>query len=123
MWAEDHRFGVYTQDPIAIDKFISEPGSSENPKQSAQRIQQVDRRVTARKTAASARHEQSRLMARSTEFLCLIGASMILTGVAFSLAQAAVSEPMTRVNAALAPHKSLMSVRFPSGQFALHRLC
>lgn len=103
MWAEKHRFGVRTQDPIRVDDLISDPdGSSASANGSAQ-VQPNAKWKQAYKRPAGQQHEQSRMMARSMEFCILVGSGVICAGVAFALVQTAVSEPMSQISEALTP--------------------
>ena len=102
MWAENHRFGVCSQDPINVDDLISDPDGSSHTNQTARTQPNVDRRKYKR--ASEQAHEESRMMARSMEFCIVVGAGVLCAGVAFSLVQAAVAEPMSQISEALAPH-------------------
>lgn len=104
MWTEKHRFGVLTQDPIRIDDFVSDlGGSGKTQGQVASTVYQAERRATVRKPAASDRHERSRAMARSLEFCFFVGSGVALTGVAFNVVRAALTEPMSQATTILSP--------------------
>ena len=103
VWTEKHRFGVFTQDPIRIDEFISEPDNSNNRDgQSAETQHQADRRAFTRNPASDG-HERSRFMARSMEFCFFVGSVAICSGIAFTAVRAALAEPMAQVSAILSP--------------------
>lgn len=103
MWAEKDRFGICTQDPIRVDQLISDPDGSLQRNADTGAHPDADRRLTYRRPSEQ-KHEQSRVMARSMEFCILVGSGVVCAGVAFSLIQAAVAEPMAQISEALAPH-------------------
>ena len=103
MWVEKHRFGICTQDPISVDDLISDPDGSANAKEGTGAQPDSDRRIMYKRPLGQ-QHEQSRTMARSIEFCVLVGAGVACAGVAFSLIQAAVAEPMAQISEALTPH-------------------
>ena len=101
VWAEKHRFGVYTQDPISVDSMIADACGKavKAPKGDAEAA--VERRAHSSRRRLNDRHERSRFVGRSMEFLFLAGSGAMLAVVAFSLVQQSVAAPMARINAAL----------------------
>ena len=102
VWTEKHRFGIHSQDAIAVDDIMSERDSATPQKSCHQQHVQVDRRRAARNRTTGERHEQSRFIARSAEFFCLTAAVVFVASWAFSLIQGTLVWPMTQIEAQLA---------------------
>lgn len=103
MWAEQHRFGIYSQDPIAVDDLIS--GRAPTAHKLCDKKQDGDdRRRSPRTLTVGERHEQSRLKARSAEFFCLGAAATIAASLVFRLIQMFLAGSMSQVTAVLASH-------------------
>lgn len=100
VWTEERRFGFVTQDPIAVDEIISESVGSARSQHPC-KIEKTDRRATVRQNDCARHHELSRIMARSMEFSFVTMAGGVLAYLAFDLASAALSAPMSQVGSAL----------------------
>jgi len=95
IWSGHHRFGVHTQDELAIDDIINHPDrSTEDP------VATPDRRH-ARRTAAT-RHDDSRMLSRAMEF-AVIGIFAASAAVATFGTVTEVLRPLSGLSAALAP--------------------
>lgn len=96
-WSSGHRFGVRSQDPIAIDALIAEP-SAADARPPAPDSRPVERRARPR---TEPRHERSRHLARTAEFACMAlfgaGAAVGIYGVV----EEALARPMSAITAAM----------------------
>jgi hypothetical protein len=100
VWARNHRFGVRTQDELAIDNIIRMPDGPVAAPLAAEGLN-LDRRLEGR--CATERHEDSRILSRAMDF-AMIGAfaagAAILT---FSSVAEALQQPLAKASAALTP--------------------
>jgi hypothetical protein len=99
VWSKDHRFGVCTQDPLPIEALITGQDNDEGAAPASSAL--GERRAVPRKPAPINKHEQSRLLGRSIEFCSITAASIGLALVGVGMVEAAVSEPLSVVTAAL----------------------
>jgi hypothetical protein len=102
VWTDKHRFGVCTQDPIAVEDFIADPDGSKTQSSSAEAPHYIERRAAPRKPTSTERHERSRTFGRCIEFCFVVGLGSGLAALAFGLAEAALAVPMSSVSTALA---------------------
>lgn len=96
-WSDGHRFGVHSQDPLAVDAIIAEP-SAANSAPSASLAAPLERRAAPRSAAS---HDRSRRLARATEF---VGIALLGGGAGVGLYQAveqALARPLSQVSMAL----------------------
>jgi len=103
VWTEEQQFGIRTQDPIAIDEIIGEPDGANNRRRRVRTEVQPDTAETTNRPAAIDKHGQSRLLARSMEFVWIAGAGAMLASSGFGLVRAALAKPISQVSAVLAP--------------------
>lgn len=100
MWARHHRFGVQTQDQLAIDDLVDHPERCPPEAGGCAEDAIADRRRAPRSTAV--RHEASRMLSRTMEFAAIgafaVGAAVVTFG---SVAEAL--EPLAEASAALTP--------------------
>ena len=102
IWANDHRFGVRTQDLLVIDDIIHQPNRlAASPAGAAAGIPILDRRRS--RCGSAERHEISRMLSRSMEFavMGMFVASAAL--VTFDFVADALQRPLADASAALAP--------------------
>lgn len=100
IWARHHRFGVHTQDVLAIDDIINHPGRSGAPATVAACGAIPDRR---KPRSSAQRHEDSRMLSRAIEF-AVIGLFAATAAVAaFASITQAFQRPIAEASAALAP--------------------
>ena len=97
VWAKQHRFGVKSQDCLAVDLLVGEAGGSEG---AAAGPVLVERRAAPRRRS---RADSSRAFGRAFEFACIgclaaMGATVLLGAVHEALARpfAAVSAELDR---------------------------
>lgn len=76
-WCDGHRFGVRSQDRLAIDAIIAEPKKAAEPDGRSEDVH-VERRAAPRNES---RHERNRWVGRMAEFACiaLLGAGAAVT--------------------------------------------
>lgn len=101
VWSKNQRFGVRTQDVLAIDEIIR---CADQPAPAVKRSSDgvfVDRRTARRSTAQ--RHEDSRMLSRAIEFgvLGLFAASAAVA--TFGTVSDVLHQPLAKASAALAP--------------------
>ncbi len=101
-WVEDQRFGVHTQDVLAVEAII-DPG---NP--AIARLVCViateaalERRASPR--AAQARHQASRMLSRSLEFAVVGLFGAVLGLAAFNSVGEALGRPLAQLSATISP--------------------
>lgn len=99
MWVNHHRFGVRTQDVLAVDHIINQSdGSGAAPSP----IGPIPERRRLQRSPAE-RHESSRMLSRAMEFTVMglfAGAAAVLT---VSTVAEALHRPLAKASAALAP--------------------
>jgi hypothetical protein len=100
VWVNHHRFGVRTQDVLAIDDIVNQPDRSAAPADAVAAGAIPDRRQSKRSLAE--RHEDSRMLSRAMEF-GMIGIVAASGAVAAFGTVADALEPLGQVSAALAP--------------------
>lgn len=103
VWAEKHRFGALSQDPIGVDSIIAEASGAKRNAACAGADPVPDRRAAGPRRTYAVKHDNSRLLGRAMEFCFLVASGAMLAGLAFSLVQQSIAAPMSRVSAALAP--------------------
>ena len=99
VWVNRHRFGVRTQDVLAIEQIVSRPDLSAPTPCADEPI--AERRGSQR--SAAERHEASRLLSRAMEFAFLSVFAASAAVVTFSAAAEALHRPLAKASAALAP--------------------
>lgn len=98
-WAKGHRFGVRTQDCIAIDTIIGEPDLSQLPANEEAAAAPFERRAAPR--PASERAERNRYLGRGLEFSFLVLLGISAAALAFETVHEALAAPISNVSAAL----------------------
>lgn len=104
VWTGEQRFGVETQDALRVDAIIREPDrSSPEFRESRDDSAALDRRAPQRQPSSEQRLERSRVIGRTTEFVCvaLAGAAAALMG--YAALEEAFAKPVRQVAAALTP--------------------
>ena len=99
MWVNHHRFGVRTQDVLAIEHIINRPDLCAAAPSADGLI--GDRRRAQR--SASERHDSSRLLSRAMEFAVMGVLAVSAAVVTFSAVAEALERPLAEASAALAP--------------------
>lgn len=102
MWTEKNRFGIHSQDVIAVDDILSGCESITAHQSCSQKHDRVERRRYVRNLTTGERHEQSRLMARCAEFFCLVAAAAIVASFISSVIQDTLARPMSHLTTVLA---------------------
>jgi hypothetical protein len=99
IWVNGGRFGVQTQDRVAVDSLIRQPDASPAAQPINDAIAPAERRKMVR--AAAEKHERNRALGRAFEFVCVaaFGASAILVGC-YAVGQA-FQQPLESVHEAL----------------------
>ena len=100
MWAKGHRAGLHSQDAIWIQALLREE-SAANDQAPATAYPKVERRLAPRSTQQ--RHDESRMVARATEFACMAIAVVALGLTLFGTVEQALARPLTQIRAALGP--------------------
>ena len=100
MWAKGHRAGLHAQDAIFIKALLGEAAANDKGAPAAA-YPNVERRRAPR--SAEQKHEESRLVARMTEFAC-IGVAVLALGITlFGTVEQALAKPLTQIRQALGP--------------------
>ena len=99
MWVNHHRFGVRTQDVLAIEYIINQPDRSAARASPDGSI--AERRQFQRSTAE--RHESSRMLSRAMEFAVMGVFAASAAVVTFSTVAEVLQRPLADASAALAP--------------------
>lgn len=99
MWVNRHRFGVRTQDVLAIEQIVNRPDLSAALPCAEEPV--VERRRWQR--SAAERHETSRLLSRAMEFAVLSIFAASAAVITFSAAAEALHRPLAKASAVLAP--------------------
>ncbi len=106
VWTREQRFGVRTQDPVAIDAFIhssQSAGHDEPPGRAA--VYQQERRLAARQAENHAqRFERSRYVAKAMEYGSVVGFGGIAAVLILGMIQQAMAHPLSMVSSALGGH-------------------
>ncbi|QIK78176.1 hypothetical protein G7077_03890 [Sphingomonas piscis] len=97
VWSGEDRFGVQTQDVIAMDAVIHEPDKSLACPVATETI---ERRAAQRPTTGS-RFEDNRLVGRLLEFACFIFVGATAASIAFFAVGDALARPFSSVTASL----------------------
>lgn len=96
-WSNGHRFGVRSQEAIAIEAVIAEPRAGD-PAAARPAAQPFERRARPR---AQPRHDASRQVGRAAEFACIAlfgaGAAIALYGIV----EEALARPAMAITAAM----------------------
>lgn len=95
-WAQQHRFGVQSQDPVPIEALLGGP-DGERPAASPA----VDRRAVAR--TIERRADESRLKGRAFEFAGMVMACTCAAMIAYAAVGEALAHPMAAIAAAMDP--------------------
>ena len=98
VWVNHHRFGVRTQDVLAIEYIINQPDRSEAAPSPDEPI--PERRQAPR--SAAERHESSRLLSRAMEFAVMGVFAASAAVVTFSTVAEVLQRPLADTSAALA---------------------
>ena len=101
IWANSDRFGVRTQDSLAIDSLIA----NAPPKRQAANDPEgpnVERRARPRSEALEWRQVQSGHQGRALQFLVVAGLGAILAACAYDAVRQTLSEPLSIVSTQLA---------------------
>lgn len=99
IWTGEQRFGVRTQDRVAIEAFVN----PERADASATPITpMVERRLDARRRTAAQKHVENRYVARAVEYGSLVGLGGCGAMILFALVEQAFSHPVVAISAALA---------------------
>lgn len=101
MWVHQDRFGVYTQDAVAIDA-IAGGGEVATPRAESLTL---DRRSKRRRPTAEERGERSRQWASAMQFLWIAGFGAAAATLAFGTVKGALSGPLSIVSAELSQNK------------------
>jgi len=100
IWAEDRRFGVCTQDTLAVDAIIRQPDASTlQQAESAAAQPAADRRHSPRGTEV--RHEASRILSRTIEFSVVALFAGSLAVVAYSTVSQALWRPLAQLSSTM----------------------
>ncbi|WP_416222237.1 PilZ domain-containing protein [Sphingomonas sp. LY160] len=97
VWADNQRFGVFAQDPIAINDFIQDPDGLRDQDCVTRRAHPSERRASPRPPTAVDRHDRSRQIGRSVEFFGVLGLVLGLGGAIFQSLQSALIVPMSEI--------------------------
>jgi hypothetical protein len=100
VWVNHHRFGVRTQDVLAVDRIIGQPEAPAQTPAAAARDALVERRRAERTTAE--RHEKNRMVSRAMEFGVIAIFAASAAAAAFGSVGQALERPLAEVSAALA---------------------
>lgn len=103
VWAQDHRFGVSTQDRLNVDAIASEPGASASGADGGAQVEvAAERRAADRKPASSSeRHESSRMLSNSLEFACVAGFGLAAAAMVFEAVGEVLTRPLSATATAL----------------------
>lgn len=99
-WSNGRRFGVRTQDQVAIEEVTAEPNMSAAKGDRESGGQPTLERRTAPRPIAE-RGERSRLTGRAVEFTFVAFLALSAAFVAFETVHQAIAKPMSSVTAAL----------------------
>lgn len=104
-WSSARRFGLRTQDCIAVEAVISEPDHSGGNRRTDNDLPLPFERRAAPRTL-SARAERNRNVGRALEFtfVATLGVSAAIFG--FSTVQQSIAKPMSSLAVALGSHRS-----------------
>ncbi|MBA3510471.1 MAG: PilZ domain-containing protein [Sphingomonas sp.] len=69
VWANQHRFGLWTQDPLDVESIIALPAGDTKEGASSSATVAVERRSVVRRNSAA--FERSRQWSRAFEFVCI----------------------------------------------------
>lgn len=101
IWANSDRFGVRTQDSLAIDSLIA----NASPKWQAANNTggaEIERRARPRSEALEWRQVQSGHQGRALQFLVIAGLGAILAACAYDAVRQTLSKPLSTVSTQLA---------------------
>lgn len=100
MWANADRFGVLTQDRLAIDSLIANT-STNRPPANATGGAIIERRAQPRSERLEWRYAESRDKGRALQFACIAGLAFILAACAYETVRETLSQPLSIVSAQL----------------------
>jgi hypothetical protein len=95
-WSKGHRAGLRSQDPIFIQSRIAEPSAAAPPKAPNLAVERRRAPPTVRQ-----RHDHSRLLGRTMEFVCFVIAAGAVALGAFGTVEQALARPLSQISAAL----------------------
>ena len=97
IWAKAGRFGVRTQDRLAIDSLVS----NNSPKVQSTNDRDeppAERRARPRSERLEWQHAQSREKGRALQFACIAGFGFILAACAYQAVRETLSRPLSDVS-------------------------
>lgn len=97
VWVRQDRFGVRTQDKLAVEAIAS--GGDAGPP--VAESLNLERRAKRRQPTAEERRERSRSVASAMQFMWVAGFGAAAATLAFEAVEGALSEPMSIVSAEL----------------------
>lgn len=96
IWAKAGRFGVRTQDRLAINSLVGD-GLPDSQSTDASDELAVERRARPRSERLEWRHAQSREKGRAMQFACIAGFGFILAACAYEAVRETLSRPLSDV--------------------------
>ena len=98
-WSKGHRFGISTQDALAVEAIVREPDNSNAAPAKPAPGRPADRWAAPRTRLD--RHERSRNASRVMEFGFVIALGVSAAAVAFQSVELAFAEPLGRVTGSI----------------------